>query len=146
MQLLSFHLCISIAIRLTRISRGRNFHCKLLFRLNQQGVSEIAQNLQSWAQRDSQGQVFYLHNPGALSQVMWLYLQPWFQWHWGRRGGEQSNCGINVRGYTVCREFKNSDGSRSQTAFYYPQILAIPNNVNDEISLPGALCSHHILW
>ena len=66
MQLLSFHLCISIAIRLTRISRGRNFHCKLLCRLNQQGVSEIAQNLQSWAQRDSQGQVFYLHNPGIL--------------------------------------------------------------------------------
>lgn len=57
MQLLSFHLCISIAIRVTRISRGRNFHCKLLFRWSRQGVSEIAPSLQAGAQRDSQGQV-----------------------------------------------------------------------------------------
>lgn len=39
-----------------------------------------------------------------------------------------------IRGYLVCREFKNSNKpTRSQSAFYYPSALAILNNSHSSL-------------
>ena len=145
MQLLSFHLCISIAIRLTRISRGRNFHCKLLCRLNQQGVSEIAQNLQSWAQRDSQGQVFYLHNPGILYWEKLFYSQPWFQRHWGRRWEGIVQQGYKHKRVTILWRILKQWWSQKSDCFLLTPSSDKMFRCLDKLPLPKSLCSHHIL-
>lgn len=93
MQLLSLHLRISIAIRVTKISRGEEFPLQTTFQMEQGGSFQNSSKSTSQGPEGQPGPGRYFHNLQVTAPV------ERFPGVLGRQeGAYQPNCGTNDKG------------------------------------------------